>query len=68
MERGDLSDVGRGDLSDVERGDLSDVERGDRNDVERRDLLHGQHLVFYITLAQACSLERLLKAQIHIYT
>ena len=49
----------------MERGDLSDVKRGDRADVERRDR---QQLVFHITLAQACTLERLFKAQIHIYS
>ena len=50
---GYTSDVegGGGDLSDVDRGDLSDVDRGDLSDVERGDLMHGQQLVFHITLA-----------------
>ena len=61
VDRGDLSDVERGDLSDVDRWDLSDVEMGDLSDVERGDLLHGQQLVFHITLAQACVLERTLQ-------
>ena len=35
-------------------GDLSDMGGGGAlSDVEREDLLHGQQLVFHITLAQA---------------
>ena len=58
-------------------GDLGDLENGDLSDVELGHLLHGQRLVFHITLAPACALERtlprrcktttqqLFKAQIH---